>query len=268
MKMKKYLSLLRYEFKTIVKERMNVFMLFYPFLMLVITAYLLPAIIAKTGAGDSQGTAITLLIAFVMLLGVGGYVMGAMLGFSLLENRDEKTILNISVTPITVSGYVVFKVIYTYVLSFLGNLIMVGGLKLLASDKYVVTFGGQTIGLLDNFDLGRIIIFALVNSFLVPVVAAIVGGFAKNKIEGFAMMKTGALFIMIPDLTLIPELQGGWQYVLGITPNFWGLKAMLNLATNNGNAANLGYYGYMAIGVVYQLIITVFALRMLVKKSS
>ncbi|MGD9887113.1 MAG: hypothetical protein AB7T03_04030 [Bacilli bacterium] len=266
--MKKYLRLLKYEMKTLVKERMNLFMIAYPFLMLVIMGYLLPAILKKAGEQNTQTAAITLLIGLIVLLAVGGYIMGAMLGFSLIENKDEKTILNIAVTPITVSGYVMFKVIYTYVIAVAGNIIMVGGLKLLASDAYAIIVGSQSVRLLDNITVLHMMVFALVNAMLVPLIAAIIGGFAKNKIEGFAIVKMGGLLVMIPGLTLLPAFTDRLQYLLGIVPNFWPLKAILNVATNSQNVANLPFAWYMIIGVVYQIIITIVALKLLVKKTS
>lgn len=265
--MKKYLSLVRYEFKTIVKDMMNLFILLYPLLMLFICGYLLPAIISKTSSNDPNSQAIALLIGFVLLISIGGFMMGAMLGFSLLDNRDENTLTNIAVSPITVSGYAVFKIIYTYILQVLGNIFMIGGLKLLASDSYVVNYGGITIGLLDNISYGQIIVFSLVSSLIVPFVAMLLGAIAKNKIEGFALVKSGGLFVMIPMLVLLDSFQNGKQYIFGIFPNFWPMKALLNIALNSQNTANLNFWIYMLIGTVYPIILGILALRVFIKKN-
>lgn len=266
--MKKYLSLIKYEIKTIVKDMMSLFVLLYPVLMLFICGFLLPAIIDKTSANDPNAQAIALLIGFVLLISVGGFMMGAMLGFSLLDNRDENTLVNIAVTPITVTGYAIFKIIYTYVLSVFGNILMVGGLKLLASDSYVVNYGGVTIGLLDNINYGHVIVFSLVSSLIVPFVALLLGSLAKNKIEGFAMIKGGGLFVMIPMLILLDNFQDGKQYIFGVFPNFWPTKAILNIAINSQNNANLDFWIYLLIGAIYPLVLGFFALKGFVKKQS
>ncbi len=266
--MKKYLNLFKYELKTIVKDMMNLFILLYPVLMLFICGYLLPAIINKTNATDPNAQAIALLVGFVLLISVGGFMMGAMLGFSLLDNRDENTLLNIAASPLTVTGYATFKIIYTYILSIFGNIFMVGGLKLLASDSYVVNYGGMTIGLVDTISYGNIIIFSVVSSLIVPFVALILGAVAKNKIEGFALVKAGGLFVMLPMLILLDGFQDAKQYIFGVFPNFWPVKALLNLALNSQNGANIDFWLYMLIGSVYPLVLGYIALKGFVKKLS
>jgi len=264
--MKKYLSLVKYEFKTIVKDLMNLFILLYPILMLFICGFLLPAIVQRTSPSDPNAQALILLIGFVLVISLGGFMTGAMLGFSFLDNRDENTLLNIAASPVTVSGYATFKIIYTYILAILGNIFMVGGLKLLASESYVVNYGGVTIGLLDNITYGHIIIFAIVSSLIVPFVALILGAFAKNKIEGFAMIKGGGLFVMIPMLILLESFQDAKQYIFGIFPNFWPMKAVLNLVLGTQNVANMNFWLYMLIGAVYPIILGILALKMFIKK--
>ncbi|MGD9605588.1 MAG: hypothetical protein AB7V00_05515, partial [Bacilli bacterium] len=88
-----------------------------------------------------------------------------------------------------------------------------------------------------------------------------------NKIEGFAIVKMGGLLVMLPGLTLLPAFTDSLQYVLGIIPNFWSLKAMLNVATASQNSANLSFAWYMIIGVIYQSVITVISLKLLVRKT-
>ncbi|HOI46154.1 MAG TPA: hypothetical protein PLR26_00320 [Bacilli bacterium] len=266
--MKKYLKLLQYELKTIIKDPMNRFMMIYPFMMLFIIGYVLPQIVQKTTSGmETTGAIYTLLIGFVMSLAIGGYVMGAMLGFSLLENKDEKTILSIAVTPITVEGYATFKIIYTYVFSIISNLIIVGGTKLLASNQYVVNLGAGPVSLFDNLSYFQILLFALVNSLLVPTIALIFGAFAKNKVEGFAFVKGGGLIVMTPLLAIIPALADAKQYILGILPNFWAIKGMLNLALNSTHASNLNFYLYLLIGSIYSVLISILSLKVFIKKS-
>ncbi|MDD3958324.1 MAG: hypothetical protein PHO96_05495, partial [Candidatus Izemoplasmatales bacterium] len=133
--MKKYAGLLKYELKTLFKDSMTLFMLIYPVMMLFIMGFVLPEILEKTASADTNATTYTLLIGFVVVLSIGGFISGAMLGFSLLENKDENTLVNIAVSPITVTGYTNFKILYTYLIAIMGNFIMVGGLKICATSK-------------------------------------------------------------------------------------------------------------------------------------
>jgi len=266
--MKKYLSLLKYEFKTIIKSSMSVFMLIYPLFMLFITGFILPQVLLKTTDATSNGATISLLIGFVLTISMGGFIMGAMLGFSLLENKDENTLINIAVSPVTVSGYTKFKVLYSTVLAFISNLILVGGLKLIASDKYVINYMGETIRLLDRIDIFQMLVFSVVSSLIVPMIALVIGAIAKNKVEGLALMKSSGFIVMIPMLSLLSIFQDWKQYLIGIVPNFWSIKALLNLALGTSNPTDLSFGMYMLIGTVYTIGIGIVCLRFFIKKSN
>lgn len=266
--MKKYLALLKYELKTILKDSMGLFMILYPLLMLFVCGFLLPAILGRTTSADSNASTITLLIGFVVVLSVGGYIMGVMLGFSFLENKDENTLQNIAASPVRISGYALFKIIYTYVIALIGNWVMIGGLKLIASDKYEVVYNSISIRLLDQIGWGHVAVFAAVSSLMVPAVALVVASIAKNKIEGFAFMKSGGFIIMMPLLTLLTFFMDWKQYFLGFFPNFWSIKPLLNLALSSTQEANLSFYLYMLIGAVYTLGLSFLAYRMFIKKAN
>jgi fluoroquinolone transport system permease protein len=261
--MKKYLNLLKYEFKTIFKDSMNLFMIIYPFMMLGILAFLIPETIKSAGETASR---VVLLISLALALVMGSYISGVLLGFSLIENKDENTILSIAVTPVSIKGYTFFKIIYAFLLSILSNIILLGGLKLFANEQYVIILGEYSIHLLDNLSWGKTLIFAIVNSFFVPTVALLLGTYSKNKIEGFAFVKGGAIFIMLPVLSLLNIFKNAKQYLLGILPNFWPIKAMMNEATMSSEQSNLNYYLYMLIGGLYFLIIFIFTFRLYLKR--
>jgi len=265
--MKKYLRLLQYEMKNILKDPMSIFLLFFPFLMLFILGYLLPAILNRVTTPDSNAATITLLIAFVTMLAMGGYMGGLLLGFSLLENRDEKTLFNIAVSPVTVSGYTLFKIIYSYIIAVLGNLVMLGGLILFCKDAYVVTYQGFEIGLLDHFDWFEVVIYAFNSALFVPMVAMVLPMIAKNKIEGFAMMKMGGIILMIPALALLDAFLDWKQYLLGIVPLFWPIKAILIESLQISNSADLSFGMYMTIGALYQIAVGILCFRLFIRKN-
>lgn len=264
--MRKYMSLLKYELKNIFKEPMSLFILFFPFIMLFILGFLLPGILDKVTTPDSNATTITLLIGFVTMLAMGGYMGGLLLGFSLIDNRDEKTLINIAVSPVTVSGYTIFKIIYSYVIAVLGNLVMLGGLVLFCKDQYVVFYQGVEIGLLANYNIWEILIYSVVSALFVPTVALTLAIVAKNKIEGFAFMKMGGLILMLPALSLLNAFQDWKQYFLGIVPMFWPIKAILIESLQLQNDANLSFTLYMIIGIVIQLAMSMLFFRLFTKK--
>lgn len=269
--MKKYVRLLGYELKTILKNSLSVFMIFFPLIIVFIMGFIIPAILERTASASSSASANTLLIGFMITLAMGGFVGGSMLGFALLENKDENTLLNIAVTPITVSGYTVFKVIYTTIIAFFGNIVMIGGLKLVASTKYVIELGGNTIYLLDAINVTEMIAFSFVSSLVVPMIAIVMAVVAKNKVEGFATMKSFGLVVMLPVLSLLNIFHDAKQYILGIIPNFWTMKALLNEVYNSlgmSDPSNMSFAMYMIIGTIYTIIIGIICIKLFIKKSN
>jgi len=262
--MKKYVKLLKYELKTLYKDPMNLFMILYPFLMLAVLGLLVPEIVERAGAEASR---IVLLIGLTLAFVAGSYISGVLLGFSLIENKDENTILGLAVTPASVSGYAAFKIAYGFVISLFSNLILLGGLKLIAADRYVLEAGGFQIRLLDNLSWGKVIFFSLANSLFVPAVALVLGSFAKNKIEGFAFLKAGAIVIFLPVLAHLDVFKNQNQYILGVLPNFWTVKGMINAATSAEGAYDLPFYGYMLIGIAYYAAISGLTFRLFFRKN-
>lgn len=266
--MKSLLSLTGYELKTLLRDPMNLFMFIYPFFMLFFMGWAIPSLLALSGLPiDSGEYALSLTIIFVVILAVGGMISGILLGFSLLENKDEKTIQAIAVSPVTVSGYAWFKSFYTYIIGLLGTLVMVGGIIVFFSDAYTYSFNGIPFGLsqISFFDL---VIFSAVSSLLTPTIGAMIAALAKNKIEGFALMKTAGILFIVPALVLL-EAFGDWkQYLLGITPNFWPVKAFLNLAFQQQGSSDLSFYGYMVIGTFYMTVLAAISIRFFIKRVS
>ena len=67
---------------------------------------------------------------------------------------------------------------------------------------------------------------------------------AKNKIEGFAVVKGLGLFAIIPIASLFVT---DWrEYFIGLIPQFWPAKAI----SANFNELNLEWWVYLLIGAV------------------
>ena len=266
--MKQLFSLTGYELKTLLRDPMNFFMFIYPIFMLFFMGWAIPSLLTLGGlAVDSGEYALSLTIIFVVILAVGGMISGILLGFSLLENKDDKTIQAIAVSPVTVSGYAWFKSLYTYIIGFFGTLIMVGGIMVFYADAYTYSFNGTAFGL-SQISFLDLIVFSAVSSLLTPTIGTMIAALAKNKIEGFALMKTAGILFIVPALVLL-EAFGDWkQYFLGITPNFWPVKALLNLAFQQQGINDLPFYGYMIIGSFYMIFLASMSMRFFIKRVS
>jgi|LSQX01.2.fsa_nt_gb fluoroquinolone transport system permease protein len=261
--MRKYLGLLKYEFKTILKDKFGFIMLIYPLFMFVIIGFVLPAVVKNTPA---VSMALMFVIVLVMALSFESYMAGVLLGFNLIENKDDNTILGIAVTPVSVNNYIIFKTVYIYAFSVAINVLFIGGLKLFVSEAYVIEYGGATISLLGNIGWGHVVVFSFVNSFFAGAVAMLLATFAANKIEGFAYLKAGGIALLLPLLSLLKFFSDGKQYLLGVLPNFWPIKAMLKIMMVSRHPSDLGFYAYMLIGLVYMIGLVLFSFALLRRK--
>jgi fluoroquinolone transport system permease protein len=264
--MKVYVKLLKYEFKTLLRDSMNLFMLIYPLFMLGFVGWLIPMILTRSGLGnDDPAYALSMVLVFLLVLSIGGFISGILLGFSLLENKDEQTIKAIAVSPISVQGYVLFKTIYAYFLGVIGTFVMIFGLQYFFEDAFSFQYQDIAFGLA-NLQLWQILLFSFVSSLMTPTAGALMAAVAKNKIEGFALTKSAGIIIMMPLLVILDAF-GDWkQYLLGVVPNFWPVKALFNITFRLDHPDNLDFLVYNLIGIIYALVIASLSIRYFIKR--
>ncbi|HHT42241.1 MAG TPA: hypothetical protein GX014_02405 [Firmicutes bacterium] len=261
--MSKYLSLLRYESKTIVRDPMNLYMCLFPIVMLFLASFVFPLIFESADLLQETMLKAAMLLLLVVILAFGSFFLAAMATFLLLEQKDEHTLHTIAVTPVGAGGYLRFKMAYIYVMSVLGNTVILLGTKLLAGHRYTIL----GTSLFDQIDVLHIVSFSLVNGLFTVVLGLLQGALAKNKVEGFAYIKGTGMLALVPALMVLESFQGGLQYVLGIFPNFWAIKGMLIQLMPVELGANLSYPGYLLIGAIYNAALLAAAYSMFLKKA-
>ncbi len=244
--MAKYSKLLKYELKNIMRDSMTKVLLVYPVFILIVTSYVLPIVLDRFG-GDTPETIVASLVMIIIFASIAPFITAAMLGFSILDNRDDNTLDTIRVTPMSLKGYVVFKSIYAYVLSVNASFLIMFGTKHLSGDGYTI----MGVNLFDNFTAGNLFIYALVSGLFTPAFALLLSALAKNKIEGFAFMKGTGMIVIVPALAVIETMQDAKQYILGIVPIFWPVKGLMTSADLLTHPSNLPFVLYMVIGTLY-----------------
>ncbi|MFP4286067.1 MAG: hypothetical protein ACLFRI_00060 [Candidatus Izemoplasmataceae bacterium] len=259
--MKKYLKLLRFELKSITRDKITTVMLVYPALIVFIGAYVLPLILERFG-DDTLGTKIAAMVMIIIFAALGPFINAALLGFSLLDNRDDNTLDTIRVTPISLRGYVTFKSVYAYLLSVNASFWIIFLTDKLGQDAY--TFMGSN--LFQDFTLLLIITYALIAGLFTPLFGIFLAAVAKNKIEGFAYMKSSGIIVMLPALVVINTMQDYKQYFLGITPIFWPLKGLMTGGNLLENEANLPPFIYFLIGFIYMIILLILSYKVFENK--
>lgn len=143
---------------------------------------------------------------------IGGYfivvmvpvLLGYVIGFLLLDERDDATLQALAVTPLSPLGYLAYRALVPTVLSF--ALMMVS-----------VPLAG-----LAQLDAGAVAILALSAAPLAPLFAFFLPAFARNKVQGFALAKFAGAAQMLPLLAFF--IDGSWRGLFGIIPSFWSLE--------------------------------------------
>ncbi len=263
--MKKYSRLLKTDLKNIFKDKMILFMVISPVFLLAVFGWLVPFSLKLDP--DFQGTSdyefvMNLMIAIAF--GLMAYMYAFMLGMLILEDKDSNTLQGISVTSTGLKGYLIYKSVLVFAFSFIGTLIFLYGLRILfeADYKTIASLPHQTIFL-----------FSFSSSFFAPAAGLFIGLIAKNKVSGFMIGKSFGLVTMLPMIFLLGTFQGYLQYLFGIFPNTWAIKAIMNDTIVAGgvhildNDANLPSTVYHIIGIIYGLILTAVLIKIFEKKA-
>lgn len=239
------ISLMRYEMKNITRDKMTLTMLVYPIIMVGFGAYLIPLILDQFNLGENLAGAV--LIIMIVLASLAPMLAGAMLGFLLLDHKDENTLISLRVTPVSLLDYLRFKSVYTVLLSLVSSLLIVLGVRYLSGDAYTVMGFNPWA----EISLFNAFLFSAVSALFAPTFGLLIATLGANKIEGFAYLKTLGILILIPALVTLEALQGAAQYFLGIVPTFWPVKGLLEGASILPNDANLPAILYSLFGLVY-----------------
>lgn len=258
-----FYRLLRYEIKNIARDKMTSLMAIYPVIIVLLGAYILPLILSEF-AEPSQGLFVATFVIIIILASMAPMLGGAMLGFLLLDHKDENTLDSLRVTPVSIEMYLVFKSIYTYVLSFASSFLVIYGIKWLSGDSYTIL--GQNV--FDTITTANILYYALVAGLFGPLFGLALGVLAKNKIEGFAYMKSLGIMAMVPGLLMIETMQDMKQYILAIVPIFWPVKGLFELSGLLVNDANLTASLYLILGVLIMGGLTIYLIQMFNKNVS
>jgi fluoroquinolone transport system permease protein len=242
--MGKYCYLLKYEIKTIIRDPLSLYMCSFPVILLILATAVFPMMFQSMDVQNEAALRVTMLIVLLIVLTLGSFFLSFLTALLLVENKDEHTLHTIAVTPVGVSGYIKFKLVYIYIMSILSTMLVLLGTKYLAGDAYAI----RGISLFDHLSALEVISFALVNGLFVAALALFQSSFAKNKVEGFAFIKATGIIALVPILLVLDSFRDGLQYALGILPNFWAIKGIMLELLPIESSANLSFPLYLAIG--------------------
>jgi fluoroquinolone transport system permease protein len=141
-------------------------------------------------------------MSFLPLIAAG--MIGTVVGFLLLDQRDDQTLTALLVTPLSLGDYLRYRL---------------GGPMLLS-----VVFGTVMVPLagLTQTTLLQAVVSAATAAPLAPIYALFLGTIAGNKVQGFALAKAAGI-VMVPCIVSY-FVTGPWQLAFGLVPHYWPLK--------------------------------------------
>lgn len=182
-----------------------------PTLLFALLLSILPAIgitiwreLINAAAFRAFGLDDAIRLSLPFLLSLPAFLIGWVIGFLLLEDRDEHTLLALDITPVGKGGYMLYRVALAMILTMIVTIL---GIVLLAP---------QTSWLMTLLLSALVAIEGACAAFILPAVA-------RNKVEGLAVTKLTNIFAIASMLALIPS---PWRYLGGFIPTFWFGEAL------------------------------------------
>ena len=154
-------------------------------------------------------------------------LMGSVVGFLLLDQRDDRTLTALQVTPLTVEGYLAYRI----------------AVPMLVSVPVMVA----SVAIADLVTMGVVPAFAAAVQAApaAPLYALFVAAFAANKVQGFALLKGVGVLTWPPVIAWF--VSSPWQVAFGIDPLYWPLKVFWMLEAGEPRVGL-----YFAAGLAYQ----------------
>jgi len=143
-----------------------------------------------------------LLMSVLPLIAAG--MAGTVVGFLLLDQRDDQTLTALLVTPLRLGDYLRYRL---------------SGLMVASA-----VFGALIVplaGLTRTTPL-QVLVCAVAAAPLAPLYALFLGTFAANKVQGFALAKSVGI-VMVPCIVSYFVTEP-WQDAFGLVPHYWPLK--------------------------------------------
>ncbi|MBN2010949.1 hypothetical protein JW960_16490 [candidate division KSB1 bacterium] len=227
--MKKLIALSIADAKNISRDSTLLLILFGPFAVFGLLKFLIP--FATSMLLDKLSFEFIpyypLIVSFMIL--IPSMMFGLLTGFVILDERDEEIISYIAITPLRRTGYLAYKILSSFVVSFLFCFVVI----------YLT--GLSTIPW--KYAPGIAAMVALE----APITTFFLAAFAENKVEGLALSKVVGIMFFAPFIAYF--VKSGWSYVAGIFPPFWITKAFFA-----AQAGASSYWLFLFAGVIVHVI--------------
>ena len=230
------------DLKSIKRDPLLIYMLIIPPTMVLAVRLILPWLTDRLAEnfGFDLIPYYPMLLSFFFVLQLP-LLFGLLVGLLILDERDDDILTALRVTPVSMTGYALYR----------------GGAAILLSTLYIIIALPLT-GLMPRSLIPALIPIAVLSGILAPLFGLILATLASNKVEGLALMKALGIFLLGPLAAYF--IDSDWQLFMGILPTYWPTKAFW-VASDGGN-----FWPYFLIGLVYNLALVILLLRRFRKK--
>jgi len=200
-----YRSLGPVDARSVLRDSLLQWMLVIPFLPALIVRWGVPALSdwLKLEYGFDLTPYYILIMSFFLLF--IPMLVGVVIGFLLLDERDDRTLTALRVTPLKPADYLLYRITTPWVISVLITLICF-----------------PMAGLV-RVDFLPLLLCTLMASLEAPLFALLLVAFARNKVVGLAMYKGLGIFFLAPLAVFFVD--SSWEILAGIFPTYWPVLA-------------------------------------------
>ncbi len=232
-------NLLRNDARLIGRNSFLTGLIFAIIIMATLLRFGLPALAEAVAANPevpfSVADQFPMLIGYIAIF-VGAMVGGMVVGFIVLDERDDNTIKALLVTPLPLNYYIAYRIFIPMLIAF----------GVIITEVLIIN---QAVP-----QLWQLVVIAAAGSLTAPLVMLFFGTVAQNKVQGFAMNKIiGTLGIVVIAAWFVePPL----QYVIGLFPPYWFVKGYWLAVAGDAN-----WLLALGIGVLYTSVVILFFVR-------
>ncbi|MTI47735.1 MAG: ABC transporter [Firmicutes bacterium] len=239
--MKKIISLSYNDFRNVLREPMLIMLLIGPVAMTLAIRYLIPILTNLTSEYFDLTEYYPLIGGSVVLF--IPMLIGMLIGFILLDERDDSIFLMLIVTPLGRKGYLIYRTLFPAILSIIFSVILL-----------------PLIGIV-KVSFIEVIAISLLASLEAPVTALLLAGIANNKVEGLAISKGLGIFLIIPIIAYF--IKSPWKIIGGVIPYYWPFNAIVA-----GNQGNDSFWLYIIGGFIVEILILIWLVNRYEKKAA
>ena len=236
-----YSSFVKSELKKWSRDSMMGFMAAYPILFGLIGRFFVPWLADKNRFSmDLYADLIIVILTLIVPVS-----FGALIAFSILEDRDDNIFESVKVTPLSINQFLSFRFIMVFVLTYITTV-------------FVIWF--SNIG---NIPIKNILAISFLASLEAPMYGLLINSLSSNKIQGFAVMKGLGTLIIFPIIALF--FVNKKELIFAFAPGFWSAKAISSIIRGE-EILYLRYNQYYFIGLFYLIFLNVISYKLFAKK--